>query len=207
MGKTSARGKRTTRYNPEEEALTHEERERLQVRRQRNKEAAARCRKRRVDQTNTLQAQVDQWMEKKRAMEDEIRALTSEKEELEFILTQHCQSAADGLCALGGKRRRTMIVPAQIVVRRTNPISGRTLMQHPPSQQIHVFNRPRQNTTQQTHNPVVAIKSEPTVIVEPVNQPYILPEQVQIPSVKVEPNPVSVVRTITNNVMTQPLRR
>merc|ERR1712141_878081 len=130
--KTSARGKRTTRYNPEEEALTHEERERLQVRRQRNKEAAARCRKRRVDQTNTLQSQVDQWMEKKRSMEDEIGALTSEKEELEFILTQHCQSASDGLCALGGKRRRTMIIPAQIVVRRTNPVNGRTLVQPPP---------------------------------------------------------------------------
>merc|ERR1712110_1292831 len=129
--KTSARGKRTTRYNPEEEALTHEERERLQVRRQRNKEAAARCRKRRVDQTNTLQSQVDQWMEKKRAMEDEIGALTREKEELEFILSQHCQSASDGLCALGGKRRRTMIIPAQIVVRRTNPVNGRALVQPP----------------------------------------------------------------------------
>merc|ERR1712141_227186 len=136
--KTSARGKRSTRYNPEEEGMSPDERERLRIRRQRNKEAAARCRKRRVDQTNTLQAQVDQWMEKKRAMEDEIRALTSEKEELEFILSQHCQSAADGLCALGGKRRRTMIVPAQIVVRRTNPVSGRNLIQHQQAQQINV---------------------------------------------------------------------
>merc|ERR1712001_51015 len=205
--KNSARGKRTTRYNPEEEALTHEERERLTVRRQRNKEAAARCRKRRGDQTNTLQAQVDQWMEKKRAMEDEIRALTSEKEELEFILTQHCQSASDGLCALGGKRRRTMIVPAQIVVRRTNPVNGRTLVQPPATQQINVFNRPRQNIPQQTHNPVVAIKSEPTVIVEPVNQPYILPEQIQIPAVKVEPKPPVSILNITKMPSNPSIRR
>merc|ERR1712165_38923 len=148
--KSSARGKRTTRYNPEEEALTHEERERLQVRRQRNKEAAARCRKRRVDQTNTLQSQVDQWMEKKRAMEDEIGALTREKEELEFILSQHCQ--ADNIsCAIGGKRRRTAMVAQpvqQIIVRRVPPASSRNLIQQ---QQMRIFNRPiPQKTIPQT---------------------------------------------------------
>jgi len=205
---SSKNRKSTTRYNPEEEAMSPDERERLHVRRQRNKEAAARCRKRRVDQTNTLQAQVDQWMEKKRAMEEEIRALTSEKAELEFILTQHCQSAADGLCALGGKRRRTMAVPAQIVVRRTSQVSGRNLIQQHQAQQINVFNRPRQNTIQQAQHHVVAIKSEPTVIVEPVNQPYILPEQIEIPAVKVESiqPPVSILN-ITRTTSHQPLCR
>merc|ERR1719412_1442120 len=178
--KTSARGKRTTRYHPEEEALTHEERERLEVRRQRNKEAAARCRKRRVDQTNTLQSQVDQWMEKKRAMEDEIGALTREKEELEFILSQHCQ--ADNIsCAIGGKRRRTTMVAQpvqQIIVRRVPQASSRNLIQQ---QQMRIFNRPipQKSIPQTTQTRVVAIKSEPkqpTVIVEPVNQPYILPK-------------------------------
>jgi len=199
--------KNSTRYNPDEESMSPEERERLHIRRQRNKEAAARCRKRRVDQTNTLQEQVDHWMEKKRAMEEEIGTLTREKEELEFILSQHCQSAADGLCALGGKRRRTMIVPAQIVVRRTNPVSGRNLIQHQQAQQINVFHRPKQNTIHQTHNPVVAIKSEPTVIVEPVNQPYILPEQIQVPAVKVESNPPVSILNITKTTSHQPLRR
>merc|ERR1712066_1084093 len=211
MGKTSARGKRTTRYNPEEEALTHEERERLQVRRQRNKEAAARCRKRRVDQTNTLQSQVDQWMEKKRAMEDEIGALTREKEELEFILSQHCQ--ADNInCVIGGKRRRTTMVAQhvqQIIVRRVPPASSRNLIQQ---QQMRIFNRPIPQTTQTR---IVAIKSEPTqptVIVEPVNQPYILPEQIQIPTVKVEANPVPVsvmnmIKPNNNVIQQQPLRR
>merc|ERR1719510_1348308 len=100
-----------------------------------------------------------------------------------------------------------MIVPAQIVVRRTNPVNGRNLIQQHQAQQINVFNRPRQNTTQQTHNSVVAIKSEPTVIVEPVNQPYILPEQIQIPAVKVESNhPVSILN-ITKTTSHQPLRR
>jgi len=214
--KTSARGKRTTRYNPEEEALTHEERERLQVRRQRNKEAAARCRKRRVDQTNTLQSQVDQWMEKKRAMEDEIGALTREKEELEFILSQHCQ--ADNInCAIGGKRRRTTMVAQpvqQIIVRRVPPASSRNLIQQ---QQMRIFNRPipQKSIPQTTQTRIVAIKSEPTqptVIVEPVNQPYILPEQIQIPTVKVEANPVPVsvmnmIKPNNNVIQQQPLRR
>jgi hypothetical protein len=211
--KASMKGKRnSTRYNPEEEGMSPEERERLHVRRQRNKEAAARCRKRRVDQTNTLQAQVDQWMAKKRAMEEEIGALTREKEELEFILTQHCQSAADGLCAIGGKRRRTMIthMPAQILVRRTNPATSRNVIQQAHPQQINVFTRPRQNTIQQTQNPVIAIKSEPVIVepVNPVNQPYILPEQIQIPSgIKVEPNPPVSTLNITKSTSHEPLQR
>merc|ERR1712141_873160 len=133
--------KHSTRYNPEEEGMSPDERERLRIRRQRNKEAAARCRKRRVDQTNTLQSQVDQWMEKKRAMEDEIGTLTREKEELEFILSQHCQ--ADNInCAIGGKRRRTTMVAQpvqQIIVRRVPPASNRNLIQQ---QQMRIFNRP-----------------------------------------------------------------
>lgn len=54
------------------------------------------------------------------------------------------------------------------------------------------------------------MKSEPTVIVEPVNQPYILPEQVRIPQVKVEANSTSVcniTKVAPNNNMAQPLRR
>lgn len=209
------KGKRsTTRYNPEEEGMSPEEKERLYLRRQRNKEAAARCRKRRVDQTNTLQDQVDQWMAKKRDMEEEIGQLTREKEELEFILSQHCQ--ADGLCAIGGKRRRTMIVPAQIVVRRAPTVaSTRNLIQQQQQhQQINVFSRPRPTAIQQKHrNPVIAIKSEPTVIVEPVNQPYILPEQIQIPqqAVKVETNPpvsvMDLIRTTPTTGQQQPLQR
>merc|ERR1711963_838517 len=207
--KSNAKGRKNNRrLSPEEEAMSPEERERLRLRRQRNKEAAARCRKRRVDQTNNLQEQVDHWLAKKRIMEEEIGTLRREKEELEFILSQHCQ--ADGLCAMGGKRKRTMTMPAQaIVVRRTIPAANRNLIQHRQAQHpMHVFQQPRQITIQQTQNPVVAIKSEPSVLVEPVNQPYILPEQIQIPVVKQEPN-IAVVTTApaTDNTQHQPLRR
>merc|ERR1711963_519801 len=206
--KSSAKGKRNNRrLSPEEEAMSAEERERLKLRRQRNKEAAARCRKRRVDQTNSLQEQVDHWQAKKRIMEEEIGALRQQKEELEFMLSQHCQS---GLCAMGGKRKRTMVVPAQtIVVRRPITASNRNLIQQQQARhQMNVFSHPRQITIQQTQNPVVAIKSEPSVLVEPVNQPYILPEQIQIPTVKEEPNLVVVsTAAVTDNTQHQPLRR
>merc|ERR1719225_692202 len=207
--KSNAKGRKNNRrLSPEEEAMSPEERERLRLRRVRNKEAAARCRKRRVDQTNNLQEQVDHWLAKKRIMEEEIGTLRREKEELEFILSQHCQ--ADGLCAMGGKRKRTMVMPAQtIVVRRTIPAVNRNLIQQRQAQHpMHVFQQPRQITIQQTQNPVVAIKSEPSVLVEPVNQPYILPEQIQIPVVKQEPN-IAVVTTAPNTINTQqqPLRR
>merc|ERR1711963_159249 len=207
--KSNAKGrKNNSRLSPEEEAMSPEERERLRLRRVRNKEAAARCRKRRVDQTNNLQEQVDHWLAKKRIMEEEIGTLRREKEELEFILSQHCQ--ADGLCAMGGKRKRTMVMPAQtIVVRRTIPAANRNLIQQRQAQHpMHVFQQPRQITIQQTQNPVVAIKSEPSVLVEPVNQPYILPEQIQIPTVKEEPNLVVVsTAAVTDNTQHQPLRR
>jgi len=211
--KTSAKGKRNNRrLSPEEEAMSAEERERLRLRRQRNKEAAARCRKRRVDQTNSLQEQVDHWLAKKRIMEEEIGALRREKEELEFILSQHCQ--ADGLCALGGKRKRTMNIPGQtIIVRRTIPaVKQNFIQQRQVLPQMNGFIPPQQITIQQQNrNPVVAIKSEPSVIVEPANpieQTYILPEQIQIPVVKQEPNlPVVTTAVVTNNVPQQPLRR
>ena len=58
-------------------------------RRQRNKEAAARCRQRRLEQTLTLQAEVDEWEEKKADMEKEIEELERQKKELETLLTSH----------------------------------------------------------------------------------------------------------------------
>jgi len=73
----------------EEEALCPEEEERRRLRRERNKLAAARCRKRRVDQTDTLQDEVDLWEGKKRVLQEQIQALQSEREELQFILEAH----------------------------------------------------------------------------------------------------------------------
>lgn len=73
------------------EDLSVEEEDRLRQRRERNKQAAARCRKRRVDQTDCLQKEVDDWEEKKRLLEEEIHSLQTQREELQFILSAHNQ--------------------------------------------------------------------------------------------------------------------
>jgi len=73
----------------DESALSPEESERLHLRRERNKAAAARCRKRRLDQISTLSDEVAQHEEKKRILEHTIAQLKGQKEELEYILSQH----------------------------------------------------------------------------------------------------------------------
>merc|ERR1719411_183587 len=54
-----------------------------------NKLAAARCRKRRVDQTETLQDEVNMWEKKKKELQEQIQALQDEKTQLAFILEAH----------------------------------------------------------------------------------------------------------------------
>ncbi len=66
-----------------------EEAERIRLRRQRNKEAAARCRKRRVDQTNSLLQEVEEHEANRRLLEEEIQKLKAEKEDLEYVLQAH----------------------------------------------------------------------------------------------------------------------
>merc|ERR1739844_80906 len=72
-----------------DEELCPEEEERRRVRRERNKLAAARCRKRRVDQTETLQEEVNLWKGKKKALQEQIQQLQEEKNQLAFILEAH----------------------------------------------------------------------------------------------------------------------
>lgn len=51
--------------------------------------AAARCRKRRLDHTNELQDETDRLEEKKQALQDEIRKLNADKDQLQAILHNH----------------------------------------------------------------------------------------------------------------------
>ena len=59
------------------------------MRRERNKQAAARCRKRRLDHTMALQQETELWDDKKQHLQNEIRQLQKEKEELELLLESH----------------------------------------------------------------------------------------------------------------------
>ncbi|XP_045120522.1 transcription factor kayak-like isoform X2 [Portunus trituberculatus] len=72
-----------------DERITAEEEERRHLRRERNKLAAARCRKRRLDQTNMLQDETDELEEKKTELQTEIQLLQQQRDELEFLLATH----------------------------------------------------------------------------------------------------------------------
>lgn len=72
-----------------DERLSVEEEERRCMRRERNKLAAARCRKRRLDQTNMLQDETDDLEDKKSGLQQEIQLLQQQRDELEFLLATH----------------------------------------------------------------------------------------------------------------------
>lgn len=72
-----------------EEGLSPEEESRRKVRRERNKQAAARCRQRRTDHTNTLQDEVNHLVDIQKSLEDEVKRLTNEKRQLEMHLGNH----------------------------------------------------------------------------------------------------------------------
>ncbi|XP_044024327.1 proto-oncogene c-Fos [Siniperca chuatsi] len=76
-----------------------EEEERRRIRRERNKIAAAKCRNRRRELIDTLQAETDKLEDEKSALQSEIDDLLKEKERLEQVLASHkpsCKLPANG---------------------------------------------------------------------------------------------------------------
>ncbi|KPP73716.1 fos-related antigen 1-like [Scleropages formosus] len=80
-------GPPTRRRN--DEFLSPEEMERRRIRRERNKMAAAKCRNRRRELTDSLQNETDQLESDKANLQKEIAELQKEKEKLELVLEAH----------------------------------------------------------------------------------------------------------------------
>merc|ERR1711978_32957 len=80
------------RRKRDEDFMDPEEEEKRRLRRDRNRLAAAKCRKRRLDQIETLQLEVDGWEKRNKKLEDEIAALKAEKDEMAFLLAAHKSS-------------------------------------------------------------------------------------------------------------------
>jgi len=66
-----------------------QETEKRMMRRERNKQAAARCRKRRMDLTCSLQEEVDTWEDRVRSLKEELSDLETQKRGLEAVLRRH----------------------------------------------------------------------------------------------------------------------
>ncbi|TNN82656.1 Proto-oncogene c-Fos [Liparis tanakae] len=86
--RSSSRGHNSNKRGRMEQVTPMED-EKKKVRRERNKQAAAKCRNRRRELTDTLQAETDQLEDEKSSIQNDISNLLKEKERLEFILAAH----------------------------------------------------------------------------------------------------------------------
>jgi len=145
LPKKQANIKRTPKSRPgvkattDESGLSPEEAQKLEIRRERNKAAAARCRKRRMDQISYLSDEVQEHEEKKRALENTIAQLKAQKEELEYILSQHqseCQLIVPGL-------QRQQPLPIAV---KSEPVLVETIEMNP-LDQVYMFEKPLQEIT------------------------------------------------------------
>merc|ERR1719391_301878 len=95
--------------------LPPDERDKVRQRRQKNKEAAARCRQKRVDLTNTLAKQVEAEQASKAKLQQEIRKLRAESEKLRRQLEAH-RAYGCNLAPIGGGQTVQRAVAAQPAV-------------------------------------------------------------------------------------------
>ncbi|CAD5232550.1 unnamed protein product [Bursaphelenchus xylophilus] len=84
-------GRRPREIEEKDYDLPDDEKDKRAKRRQRNKEAAARCRKRRLDLMEALQIQVDDLREENRQKQLLIDQLTQQKNKLDEMLRHNCQ--------------------------------------------------------------------------------------------------------------------
>ncbi|XP_072520204.1 fos-related antigen 1a [Salminus brasiliensis] len=83
------RGPESSTRRRNDEHMSPEEFERRRIRRERNKLAAAKCRNRRRELTDTLQTETDHLEDEKSRLQKEIAELQKEKEKLELVLEAH----------------------------------------------------------------------------------------------------------------------
>lgn len=102
----SANGGKSSRKNASNTKVTPEEEAKKKIRRERNKQAAARCRKRRLDHTNELTKQTEDLDKQKVRLEQEFEKEQKEYERFKAFLDEHKKSQ-DCKC-----RQETHIQPA-----------------------------------------------------------------------------------------------
>lgn len=127
--------------------LSQEEEERRSLRRERNKLAAARCRKRRLDQTNMLQEETDDLEDRKSELQNEIQLLQQQRDELEFLLATH-----KAVC-----RRRMAAAPAVTTATAAAAVTSAVSIPTP---------APAPVTTATQAIPQVVVKTVPVVVKE-----------------------------------------
>ncbi|KAJ7340975.1 hypothetical protein JRQ81_004262 [Phrynocephalus forsythii] len=123
IGTTVGRRRRDEQLSPEEE-------EKRRIRRERNKLAAAKCRNRRRELTEKLQAETEELEEEKSVLQKEIAELEKEKEKLKFMLMAH-----GPMCKISPEERRTP-PPHSLHAMRTGMSNTIVVKQEPVEEEI-----------------------------------------------------------------------
>ena len=131
-------GGRRLKQEPET-SLDPEEEERRRVRRERNKLAAARCRKRRVDQIESLQRDVEEWEERKRLLQEEIVSLQQQREEFQFILEAHRHSCRRLEAAAQLPVTSAVSGPRVVTVKTEPELEAAHWASDPPGDSLHLL--------------------------------------------------------------------
>jgi len=101
----------------DEDLLDPEEEEKRRMRRDRNRMAAAKCRKKRLDQIESLQVEVENWERKNKKLEQELAMLRHEKDELAFVLQAHKTS-----CKFQNNFANVKVEPINMMDEENNPV-------------------------------------------------------------------------------------
>ncbi|KAM6460845.1 fos-related antigen 2 isoform X2 [Python bivittatus] len=123
IGTTVGRRRRDEQLSPEEE-------EKRRIRRERNKLAAAKCRNRRRELTEKLQAETEELEEEKSVLQKEIAELEKEKEKLKFMLMAHSP-----MCKISPEEHRTP-PPHNLQALRTGMSGAVVVKQEPVEEEI-----------------------------------------------------------------------
>lgn len=156
--------------------LSPEEEEKRKVRRERNKLAAARCRKRRVDQTNELVDKVNLLEKDKQRLQNEIQDLNVIKEDLEYCLENHRVQCS--LTVRDVTRRsplefkhptqQAMLMVEKIKVEPIDPQLDDDLPQPPPKKLLMSAANPTMGATQSLNTPTICKPNRPSSLNVPL---------------------------------------
>lgn len=196
----SAAGKRGGRRPKECEefdvTMSEEERDKRDKRRLRNKEAAARCRQRRIDLMGSLQNQVDQLKQDNKLKDNRIAELQLLKSELLNVIREHQCVLPESLRHSLDAELATTYVPSSTSYSVQNEISFSAPPQMPPRQQMVSRKRQASDMISDFRPNSEQITTQPSAMPLNTAQINIMPKpSVQIkqePSFKADPTLYSV---------------
>ncbi|KAK0407930.1 hypothetical protein QR680_003678 [Steinernema hermaphroditum] len=192
--KRSGGGRRPKEYEDYESGLTEDDREKRDKRRQRNKEAAARCRQRRLDLMTTLQHEVDQLKTRNAQSEMLIEQLKAERDILVRELSNHGCKIPNTVTSVTSTSLSSYSVPTSTVSSNSRPQSSSsqplgTKRPHPDQNIYTVPLASIKSEVESDYNPASNGSSVSSMLPPPLNKMPKIQNQNQPPQTRIAGNP------------------